>query len=256
MGVLDRFRIDGKVALVTGGARGLGRIFVEALAEAGASVVLTARGLDAAATAAAEIHNEKGCEALGVALEVTDSAQVAGMVAKTLDRFGRIDILVNNAGINIRRPIEELADTEWDLILDTNLKGPWLCCRAVAETMKRQRWGRVINLSSMLGEVGLAERTPYCSSKGGINLLTKTLALEWAPYGINVNAIAPGPFGTEINKPLLEDPAKRAAMESKLPIGRWGDPSELGPVIVFLASEASSYVTGATLLVDGGYTAQ
>jgi NAD(P)-dependent dehydrogenase (short-subunit alcohol dehydrogenase family) len=256
MGVLDRFRVEGRVALVTGGARGLGRVFVEALAEAGASVVLTARGLDAALTAAAEVHHTLGQPTLGLAVDVTQNGMVQEMVQRTLDRFGRLDILVNNAGINIRRPIEKLDEAEWDLILDTNLKGTWLCCRAVAEPMKRQRWGRVINLSSMLGEVGLAERTPYCSSKGGINLLTKTLALEWAPFGINVNAIAPGPFATEINRPLLDDPEKRAAMEAKLPIGRWGEPSELGPVVVFLASEASSYITGATLLADGGYTAQ
>jgi NAD(P)-dependent dehydrogenase (short-subunit alcohol dehydrogenase family) len=122
--------------------------------------------------------------------------------------------------------------------------------------MKRQRWGRVINISSMLGEVSLPGRTPYASSKGGLTMLTKTLALEWARDGINVNAICPGPFATELNLPLLNDPETRAAMESKVPLGRWGDPAELGPVAVFLASEASSFVTGTTILVDGGYTAQ
>jgi NAD(P)-dependent dehydrogenase (short-subunit alcohol dehydrogenase family) len=122
--------------------------------------------------------------------------------------------------------------------------------------MKAQKWGRVINLSSMLGEIGLADRTPYCSSKGGLTLMTRTLALEWAPFGICVNALCPGPFATEINTPLLNDPEKRAAMESKIPLGRWGQPAELGPAAIFLASEASSFMTGATLFVDGGFTAQ
>ena len=178
------------------------------------------------------------------------------MVAKTLDRFGRLDILVNNAGINIRGPIEELSEADFDQVIATNLKGPWLCCRAVAEPMKARRWGRVINVSSMLGEIALAGRSPYASSKGGLTQMTKTLALEWAPHGINVNALCPGLFATDINIPLLNDPATRAAMESKVPLRRWGDPKELGAAAVFLASEASSYMTGATLFIDGGYTAQ
>lgn len=256
MGVLDRFRLDGRVAVVTGGARGLGRAMARALAEAGASVVVTARDFWVAESAAAELATETGARAVGLAAEVTSSESVRSLVARTLDALGRIDILVNNAGINIRRPIEELREEEWDQVIDTNLKGPWLCCREVAVPMKRQGWGRVVNVSSMLGEVGLAERTPYCSSKGGLTLMTRTLALEWAPHGINVNALCPGPFVTEINRPLLEDPVKRKAMEAKLPIGRWGEPAELGPAVVFLSSEASSYMTGATLVIDGGYTAQ
>jgi NAD(P)-dependent dehydrogenase (short-subunit alcohol dehydrogenase family) len=197
-----------------------------------------------------------GGRTLGVSAEITRDADVRAMVARTLDAFGRLDILVNNAGINIRGPIEELSESDYDLVLDTNLKGPWLCCRAAAEPMKRQGWGRVINLSSMLGEVSLPGRTPYAASKGGLTLLTKTLALEWAPHGINVNALCPGPFATEMNVPLLNDPEVRAAMQSKVPLGRWGNPEEIGPVAVFLASEASSYMTGATLFIDGGYTAQ
>ena len=141
-------------------------------------------------------------------------------------------------------------------MIATNLKGPWLVCRAAAEPMKRQKWGRVINVSSMLGEVALSERTPYCASKGGLTLMTQSLALEWARTGINVNALCPGFFATEINKVLLEDPVIRETFVAKVPMGRWGEPSELGPTIVFLASEASSYMTGATLLFDGGYTAQ
>jgi NAD(P)-dependent dehydrogenase (short-subunit alcohol dehydrogenase family) len=178
------------------------------------------------------------------------------LVDRVLNTFGRLDVLVNNAGINTRGPIEQLSEADWDEVLDINLKGPWLCCRAAAQPMKRQKWGRVINVSSMLGEVSLAGRTPYASSKGGLTMLTKTLALEWAADGINVNALCPGPFATELNIPLLSDPAVRAAMEAKSPLGRWGDPKEIGPAAVFLASDASSFMTGATLFVDGGYTAQ
>src|SRR5438270_865101 len=136
--------------------------------------------------------------------------------------------------------------SEGAAVVDTNLKGPWLCCRAVAESMKSRGWGRVINVSSMLGEIALPGRSPYAASKGGLTLLTKTLALEWAPHGINVNALCPGPFATEMNLPLLNDPEVKASMAQKVPLGRWADPSELGPVALFLASEASSYVTGAT----------
>jgi NAD(P)-dependent dehydrogenase (short-subunit alcohol dehydrogenase family) len=251
MGVLDRFRLDGRVAIVTGGSRGLGRVMAQALAEAGASVALTARTAESAGAAAKGIPG-----AIGLAVDVTKPADVEAMVARTLDAFGRVDVLVNNAGINIRGPIEELPESAWDDVIDTNLKGPWLCCRAVAAHFKRQKSGRVVNVSSMLGEVSLPDRTPYASSKGGLTLMTKTLALEWAPHGITVNALCPGPFKTEINTVLLNDPAVRAAWQARIPIGRWGEPDELGPAVVFLASDASSFMTGATLFIDGGYTAQ
>ena len=255
-GVLDRFRIDGKVAVVTGGSRGLGRAIAEALATAGASVVVSARQPDGARKTADDLAASTGQQTLGVSADVSIAPEVDAMVGRVLDSFGRIDILVNNAGINIRGPIEQLTEPDWDAVIDTNLKGPWLCCRAVAGPMKRQKWGRVINVSSMLGEISLPGRSPYASSKGGLTLLTKTLALEWAKDGINVNALCPGPFATEINTPLLNDPAARAQMEANVPLGRWGDPNELGPAAVFLASEASSFMTGATLFVDGGYTAR
>jgi NAD(P)-dependent dehydrogenase (short-subunit alcohol dehydrogenase family) len=254
--VMDRFRIDGRVALVTGGSRGLGRVIAEALASAGANVALTARQLETALRAADEIALSTGRNILPLAVDVTVRSSVEHMVEQVERVLGRIDILVNNAGVNIRGPIEELSEDDWDAVVDTNLKGPWLCCRAVAPVMKSRKWGRVINVSSMLGKISLPGRTPYASSKGGLTLLTKTLALEWAKDGINVNALCPGPFATEINTPLLNDPAARAQMEANVPLARWGDPAELGPAAVFLASEASSFMTGATLFIDGGYTAR
>ncbi len=254
--VLDRFRLDGKVALVTGGSRGLGYVIAEALSSAGAAVALSSRTAEPAKRAAESIAKATGRDVVGLAADVTAAANVESMIERVLQSFGRIDILVNNAGINVRGPIEDLREDDWDAVIDTNLKGPWLCCRAVAPAMKRQKWGRVINVSSMLGEISLPGRTPYASSKGGLTLLTKTLALEWAKDGINVNALCPGPFATEINTPLLNDPAARAQMEANVPLARWGEPVELGPAAVFLASEASSFMTGATLFIDGGYTAR
>jgi NAD(P)-dependent dehydrogenase (short-subunit alcohol dehydrogenase family) len=254
--VLDQFRLDGKVALVTGGARGLGRVIADALASAGADVALTAREAENATRAADVVATTSARKSLGIATDVISRASVEAMVAQVMEKFGRIDVLVNNAGINIRGPIEELTEDDWDTVVDTNLKGPWLCCRAVGPIMKKQKWGRVINVSSMLGEISMPGRSPYASSKGGLTLLTKTLALEWAKDGINVNALCPGPFATEINTPLLNDPAARALMEANVPLARWGDPVELGPAAVFLASNASSFMTGSTLFIDGGYTAR
>ena len=256
MTYLDRFKLNGRVAIVTGGARGFGRVFSDILAEAGASVVLTSRDLSHATPVAETIAKKYGVKTLGLEADVSKKADAETMVAAAVDAFGRVDILINNAGINIRGPIETLHEDDWDNVIDVNLKGPWLCCRAVAPIMKQQKWGRVVNVSSMLGQISLPNRTPYASSKGGLTLMTKTLALEWATSGINVNALCPGPFMTEINTALLNDPVAAAAMVSKVPLGRWGEPSEVGPAVLFLASEASSYVTGATLFVDGGYTAQ
>ena len=254
--VMDLFRLDGRSALVTGGTRGLGRVMAEALAEAGASVCITSRSINTARTAAKEIAAASGARVEGIEAEVTTADGVNRLVDVANREFGRVDILVNNAGVNIRGTVGELSEWDWDTVLDTNLKGVFLLSRAFGPAMCERRWGRVINLSSMLASVGLPGRAPYAASKAGVVGLTRVLALEWAASGVTVNAICPGPFATDMNRQLLNDPEKYAAFVQKLPVGRWGELHEIKGIVVFLASEASSFVTGAALAIDGGWTAQ
>jgi NAD(P)-dependent dehydrogenase (short-subunit alcohol dehydrogenase family) len=162
---------------------------------------------------------------------------------------------VNNAGVNKRGPVEELTEADWDMVIDTNLKGPWLCARAVGPGMRTRGWGRVINLASVLGVIALPGRSPYASSKAGVINLTRVLALEWAGTGVTANALCPGAFGTEMNRVLLDDPVKYQEFVRRIPMKRWGEVEEIAGAAVFLASDAASYVTGSTLTVDGGWTA-
>ena len=254
--VMDLFRLDGRSALVTGGTRGLGRVMAEALAEAGASVCITSRSIDAARAAAEEIARAHGARVEGIEAEVTAGDSVSRLLEHVRGHFGGVDILVNNAGVNIRGSVGELSEADWDAVVDTNLKSVFLVSRAFGPAMCERRWGRVINLSSMLASIGLPGRAPYAASKAGIVGLTRVLALEWAACGVTVNAICPGPFATDMNRQLLNDPEKYAAFVQKLPIGRWGELHEIKGVVVFLASEAASFVTGAALAIDGGWTAQ
>jgi NAD(P)-dependent dehydrogenase (short-subunit alcohol dehydrogenase family) len=254
--VLDSFRLDGKIALVTGGARGLGLTMATALAEAGADVALSGRSLAPAEEAAAKITAATGRRAKAFVADVTVAADVDRLVTSVEKELGPIDILVNNAGVNIRGNVEQLSEADWDTVVDTNLKGPFLCARAIGPGMVKRGWGRVINLSSIMGFVALGGRAPYASSKAGVMNLTRVLALEWAGTGVTANAICPGPFATEMNLPLLNDPVKYQEFVKKIPMGRWGELDELAGAVVFLASRSASFITGASLFVDGGWTAQ
>ncbi len=256
MTVWDRYRMDGKVALITGGSRGLGKEMGRALAEAGASVVLCSRGREEVEASAHELSEATGQSCRGYPCDVAVPDQVEALVAWILAEYGQIDVLINNAGINIRGPIEDLSLEEFLQVQATNVTGVWLTCRAVAEHMKARRYGRVINVGSTLSIVSIPERTPYAASKGAVLQLTRTLALEWAPYNVTVNAIMPGPFATEMNQALLTDPERTEWFTSRVPLGRWGELEEIGGLALFLASDASSFVTGAGITIDGGWTAQ
>jgi NAD(P)-dependent dehydrogenase (short-subunit alcohol dehydrogenase family) len=253
---IDLFRLDGRVALITGGSKGLGEAMAGALASAGADVVLTSRHRAEAAAAADRVSAEYGHRALAIEADVTNDAEVAAMVEQSIAALGHIDILVNNAGINIRKPTLELSEAEWQEVMATNLTGPFLVSRAVAPQMIERGWGRIINMGSIQSFIAMPGRPAYNATKGGLMQLTRTMALEWAHQGVNVNALCPGPFDTPLNRSLRDNPAAYQAFLSKIPLGRWGDPTELGGAIIFLASEASSFVTGAALMVDGGWTVQ
>jgi NAD(P)-dependent dehydrogenase (short-subunit alcohol dehydrogenase family) len=251
--VLDRFRLEGKTALVTGGARGLGFTMATALAQVGADIVLVGRSLGACEESAASIAAGTGRQAKAFAADVTVAAEVERLV-QAIEGEQPIDVLINCAGVNVRGPSHELSEADWDMVVDTNLKGTFLCCRSVGPRMVSRGWGRVINMGSILSVVALPGRAPYCASKAGVASLTRVLALEWAGSGVTANSICPGPFATEMNRQLLEDPVRYQEFVRQIPMGRWGELEELTGAAVFLASDASSYITGSSLFVDGGWT--
>lgn len=253
---IDLFRLQDQTAIVTGGSKGLGLAMAAGLASAGARVMLVSRQGEQAKAAAAEIASQYNVDAFGHAADVTDPEAVEQMVAAAMERWQRIDILINSAGINIRGPIDELSYEQFDEVMRINVHGTWSACRAVIPHMKAKKYGKIINLASTLGVVGLANRTPYASSKGAVVQMTRALGLEMAPFGITCNAICPGPFLTEMNIPIADSEEAKKFIVGAVALERWGELKEIQGAALYLASPGSSYTTGSLLTVDGGWTAR
>lgn len=247
----DLFDLTGKVAIVTGASRGLGQYFGRALARAGADLVITSRRAELLEPFKAEIES-LGRRAVPLPLEVRDYDSIQAMAEAAHDAYGRIDILVNNAGCNVRKPALEVTWEEWNTMLETNLRGTFFVAQAVARKMMPRRYGRIINIGSVTCVFGYAGMAPYCASRGGVKQLTMSLADDWGPHGITVNCLAPGWFKTAQNAALYEDGEWVEYLCDRIPLKRPGKPDDLDGAIVFLASDASEYITGQTLLVDGG----
>ena len=247
----NAFDLTGRVAVVTGASRGLGQQFGRALARAGADLVITSRTLSSLAPFQAEIE-ALGRRAVPLALDVRDHDSIQQMAEQAQAAYGRLDILVNNAGCNVRKPSVEITWEDWNLVLDTNLRGTFFVAQAVAKHMLPRGYGRIINIGSVTSVFGYAGLAPYCASRGGVKQLTMSLADDWGKHGITVNCLAPGWFKTAQNAVLYEDAEWVSYLEDRIPLKRVGQMPDLDGAIVFLASDASAYITGQTLLVDGG----
>lgn len=250
----DLFDLTGKVAIVGGGAGGIGRALALGLADYGADVAVTSRGLEKLEKVAGEIRS-RGRKALAVPADITDEKSVESMVSNTLKEFGHIDILVNAAGLAIRKPAEDFPIDEWQQVMDVNTRGTFVCCKAVGKVMIKQHGGKIVNMSSVRGRYGLpVDYAAYCPSKGAVDTLTRTLACEWAKHNILVNAVAPTVVETELTKPALADPEYAKRMKARIPLGRWAMPDDIVGATIFFASKASDFVTGQVLYIDGGVT--
>jgi gluconate 5-dehydrogenase len=249
------FDLTGKTALITGGSKGIGLAMAEALGKQGASIVVTGRGEEALYAAKEQLSFE-GIRAEAVQSDVTDRASIESAVAQTVEQFGSLDILVNNAGMNIRKPLVEVEEEDWDRVIDTNLKGIFLAGQAAARQMISQKRGKIINISSIFGLVGGPNQTSYAASKGGIVQLTRVWAEELAEHGIHVNAIAPGYIQTPMTATFLEDKERTRKIIGNTMLGRLGELDDLAGPVVLLASDASNYITGQIISVDGGWSAR
>lgn len=252
------FELTNKVALVTGARQGMGKADAFALARQGAKVIVTDINLDECQKVVDEIKG-RGGDAIAFKMDVSDAKEVDEVFTKAVEHYGRLDILVNNAGVYLPKPALELTEADWDKTININLKGEFLCAQRAAKEMMKNKWGRIINIASIASGgvgVGVANSSHYSASKGGIIGMTETLAIEWAPLGIMVNAIGPGAIDTPMIGASNIPKATMDAMMAGIPMKRIGKPEEIAAMVVFLASEESSYVTGATLYVDGGWLAQ
>jgi gluconate 5-dehydrogenase len=248
------FDLSGKVALITGSSRGLGLTLAQGLGRAGAAVVLNGVNSDRLAQAAAALAAQN-IAVHTAPFDVTQAAQITEQVARIERDIGPIHILVNNAGIQIRRPLEEFAEADWRRMLDVNLTGAFLTAQAVAAGMIARQAGKIINVCSLQSEVGRPTIAPYAASKGGLKMLTRAMTVEWAKHNIQVNAIGPGYFITQMTQPLADDPKFDAWIKGRTPAGRWGQPKELIGTVVYLASDAANFVNGQIIYVDGGLLA-
>lgn len=248
------FDVSGKRALITGSSQGLGLVFARGLGQAGATVILNGRDRTKLQNAVAELSNE-GIQAHGYAFDVTDSAQISHAIPQIEQEVGPIDILVNNAGIQRRAPLETFEEGDWRDILETNLTSAFLVTKQVIQGMIARKAGKIVNVCSMQSELGRDTITPYAASKGGVKMLTKGMATEWGKYNIQVNAVGPGYFLSEMTQPLADNPEFDRWIKGRTPMNRWGDPTELVGALIFLVSPASSFITGQILYVDGGILA-
>ncbi|MGB5186986.1 MAG: SDR family NAD(P)-dependent oxidoreductase [Acidimicrobiia bacterium] len=249
------FRLDGQVALVTGASKGIGWDLAKAMAHAGASIAVAARDLPSLERLADEIRADGG-EALAVELDVRDVARISTAFEQVREHFGSLDVLVNNAGLGANHPAEDITESDWDEMMDVNLRGLFFACQAAGRIMLAQGSGRIINMSSQAGVVGIREHAVYSASKGGVNLLTKVLALEWSSRGVTVNAVAPTFIYTPGTAERLDQPEYLAGVLDRLPIGRVGTTTDVAGAVLYLASPAGGMVSGHVLVVDGAWTAQ